>query len=242
MYVEGIIGLILPRYCCICQRRLNPGEAHTCIGCLSTLPFTRLKGKRGNVLERILSDDRIIPQRAASLIYYMPAAPSTRIFFHFKYYNHPDVAVSYGRIMAQDLQDTDFFDAIDLIIPVPISRKRLRQRGYNQSERLAHGISKETGIPVEKNCIERSINNPSQVNLSVDERSTNTHNIFTLTHPERITGKHLLIVDDVITTGSTVKACAHTLLEAPNVRISFISLGMSTWHKGNLIREDFRKF
>lgn len=236
--LRAIGDMLLPRYCCICERRLAPTETQTCALCLMHLPYTRLKGRKGNMLERLLCDDQICPVHANSLIYYHDDSLSARIFFHFKYYHHPAVARSYGRLMAQDLDGTDFFEGIDALVPVPLSRRRLRQRGYNQSEELARGISDLTGIPIETGAVIRAVDNPTQTQMGVIERSENVKNIFRLADGTRIAGKHLLVVDDVITTGSTVRAFAHELLRAEGVRLSFISLGLSTWHQGNALTHD----
>lgn len=228
---KDIVDTIFPRFCCVCGRRLTPGEETTCITCLDHLPLTRLKGKRGNVVERLFWDEKICARRANSFIYYEPESPYSHIFFKFKYHNQPELAVAFGRMMAQDLADTNFFDDIDMMVPVPLSKARQKERGYNQSERLAHGVSKIAQLPIEEKAIQRVVDNPTQTQLHTSERTENVKNIFQLTHPELVKGKHILIIDDTITTGSTIRSCAHELVKAGNVNISILSLGISTWHR-----------
>ena len=212
-------------------------EQHTCVGCLSRLPLTEFKGAKGNAVERSLWDDRICTVHASSFMFYHQSSDYSRIFFSFKYHNRPEVAVSYGRIMAQDLVDTGLFDGIDVIVPVPLSAKRFRKRGYNQSERLAEGVRQVTGIPVETRAVARIVDNPTQTHLSTAERMENVKDIFRLVGPACVEGKHVLLVDDMITTGSTLRSCAHTLLEAANVRLSVLTLGASERNRKYLFPE-----
>lgn len=237
-FLKSLTDTLFPRFCCVCGKRLLGGEEHTCCSCLLNLPKTHFKGKKNNVIERLLWDDAIYTQRANSFMYYHQKSPYNNIFFHFKYFNHPHIAVAYGRIMAEDLAGTDFFSGIDCIVPVPLSRKRFRQRGYNQSERLAQGISQVTGLPIDTTSVARTVNNPTQTHLTGSARWRNVENVFCLHHPEKLHGKHVLIVDDMITSGSTVRACAHALLQAGEVRISFISLGTSHRNRRRIFADE----
>lgn len=225
------IDTLFPRFCLVCNKRLGINEKNVCISCLCSLPYTQFKGAKGNAIERITCDDVICTERANSLFFYESGTAFCNLFFHFKYYNHPDVAVTMGRMMAQELQNTDFFNGIDVMVPIPLSQKRLKKRGYNQSEQLAIGISQITGIPVDTTSIIRTIDNPTQTHLNAAMRNENVKGIFSLSATEQIHGKHILIVDDVITTGSTTRACAHTALQAKNVKVSIISLGCSSYNK-----------
>lgn len=225
--LRNLGNTFFPRYCCVCDRRLLTGEEFLCVACLNHLPLTGLKGRKGNIVERLLWDDAICTERANSFLFYRQKSKYSRIYFHFKYFKHPEVAVYFGRLMALDLLDTDFFHGVDCLVPVPLSPSRLRSRGYNQSERLAHGISLVTGLPVETEAATRLVDNPTQTQLAEHERRSNVEDVFGLIHPELLRGKHLLIVDDIITTGSTTRAFAHALLQAGGVKLSVISLATS---------------
>lgn len=229
--LHTFVNTLFPRYCIVCGKRLGLEEEHTCINCLMQLPRTNFKGKKGNAVERVLWDDQINTEHANSFLFYHQKSKFCNIYFHFKYYNHPQVAVAYGRIMAQDLYDTDFFNGIDCILPIPLSAKRQKKRGYNQSEKLAIGIAEVVHLPIDTTSIVRSVDNPTQTQFSESERWANVKDIFTLAHPEKLHGKHILIVDDVITTGSTVRAFAHAAIKAGEVRISVISLGTSNLNR-----------
>ena len=129
--------------------------------------------------------------------------------------------------MAQYHQPFHFFDDIDVIIPLPISTKRSWQRGYNQSNLLARGISLVTGITVDNEVVRRKTFAKSQTHLSPTERRENVKDAFQLINEERIKGKHLLLIDDVVTTGATIIACAQELAKAEGVRISVLSVGFT---------------
>lgn len=224
---DSLQSTFFPRYCVVCGKRLSAVEEITCIKCLAHLPLTGIKGKKGNIIERILWDYTIDTQRANSFLFYYPQSPYCNIYFHFKYYGHPEVAVAYGKLMAMDLLDTGFFAGVDCIVPVPLSAKRLRKRGYNQSERLAFGVGLVTGLPVITDAVARKVDNTTQTRLTTQERRENVENIFTLVRPEALNGKHVLLIDDVITTGSTIKSCAYAIMQAKNVKLSVLTLGTS---------------
>lgn len=236
--LRSLVNTYFPRFCCVCGKRLYCGEEHTCSNCLLDLPRTRLYGKKNNIIERLLWDDVIYTQRANSFMYYYQKSPYCNIFFHFKYYNHPHIAVAYGRIMAAELLNTGFFDGIDCMVPIPLSRQRFRKRGYNQSERLAEGIRQITGIPIDTHSVVRCTNNVSQTQLSDIERWDNVEEIFQLTDADTLQNKHILIVDDMITTGSTIRSCAHAILGAPGVKLSVISLGTSHHNRQKVFADE----
>ncbi len=128
--------------------------------------------------------------------------------------------------MAQELLPQDFFQGIDYLVPVPLHWRRLLHRGYNQSERIAQGISDITGIPVLGDVVSRVRNNQTQTHLNRQEREKNVENIFRAQHTERLRNKHLLIIDDVMTTGSTIISCGREITQAePTVTLSVLTLG-----------------
>lgn len=229
--LQSLQNTYFPHYCCVCGKRLRSNEEHTCAQCLIRLPLTHFKGKKNNIIERILWDDVVSTRRANSYMFYYPQTPMCNIFFHFKYYGHPHIAVAYGRLMAEDLVETDFFDGVDFLLPIPLATKRFRKRGYNQSERLAYGVSLVTNIPIDTTSVVRTADNPTQTHLQTFERKDNVKDIFKVVDPERIRGKHLLLIDDMITTGSTLQACARCLILAAEVKISVLTLGTSARNK-----------
>ena len=132
-----------------------------------------------------------------------------------------------GRMMGKELLPSGFFDGIDGIIPIPLAKKRQRQRGYNQSVEIARGVSEVTGLPILNQVVRRTNFKSSQTQLGRWERNENVETVFELIDGNAIRGKHLLIIDDVITTGATMIACAQQLVKAGDVKVSVLSLGFA---------------
>lgn len=203
-----------------------------CTDCLSTLPHTRYHSWRGNTLEQRFYG--FVPiERATSYFFYSPQSPVHKILYELKYYGNTLMGTEMGRCMATHFQTggIDFFEGIDLIVAVPLSAKRMKRRGYNQSALIAKGISEATGIPIGYDSLVRTVDNPSQTQLKDNmQRWENVKGIFAVDNQGRhqIEGKHILLVDDVCTTGATLSACALAIKKAvPNCRISIATLAVT---------------
>ena len=211
----------------VCGCRLAPTERSLCSVCMLHLPRT---------VYQFMPDDNPMAQlfwglapieRAAALFDYEPHSEVAQLIYKLKYADRPDIGEDMGRLMGNEMQMAGFFDGIDLLIPVPLSRKRMRQRGYNQSERLAEGIRQITGIKVGSHVLKRRHFRKSQTSLNRQERQQNVADMFLLTRPESVRGRHLLLIDDICTTGATLMACVEALNNAENVKISVLTLGMT---------------
>lgn len=165
-------------------------------------------------------------ERAASLFYFQSKTRTADIVYDFKYHHDDSAARDMGRMMGREMLTSGFFDGIDGIVPVPLHPNRLRTRGYNQSEEIAKGISEVVGIPVMSRLLERTVDTVTQTHLSRLERTDNTYKAFALKKNARVQCPvHLLIVDDVITTGSTMHGCYEALKELPGLTLSILSVG-----------------
>lgn len=224
---SSLLDLISPRTCVVCGQRLSVSEETICSKCNLHLPRT---GFQQDPYENIIAKifwGQVPIERATALFYYEPHAETANILYEMKYKNHPEIGEVMGRLMARELQMSNFFEGIDGIIPVPLAKKRQRQRGYNQSHELAKGISEITGLPIYNKVVRRTVFEGSQTSLGRWERNENVEQVFELKDAPTVQGKHLLIVDDVVTTGATVIACAKELCKAGGVRISVLSLGLA---------------
>lgn len=166
-----------------------------------------------------------IPIERATSFFFYESIESHLSIYQTKYFCNPEVGEEMAEIMANEASEEDFFKGIDFITPVPLHWKRKMKRGYNQSYYIARGISKATGLPVVNGIIKRIMNNSTQTRKGIDDRKTNVEGIFKLVKPELAHGKHILLVDDVITTGSTIISCGKELAKAGDVKFSVISLG-----------------
>lgn len=222
-WISDLKELLFPRYCKICGRRLMLGEQHLCASCLMDLPRTHYEREPNNLLmQHFMEWPEVI--RATAYFYYYKEGKYSNLIHHLKYYDHPDTGIYLGRLAATELKASGFFEGIDLIVPVPLSQKKYRKRGYNQCDYIARGLHQATGIDTDLRCMERVIDTDTQTHKSHSERWKNTEGIFRVTKAEALTGKHLLLVDDVSTTGSTLHACISTLLAVPGVRITVFAL------------------
>ena len=166
-------------------------------------------------------------EQAAALIFYEPHSEVAQLIYDLKYHDRPDIGEDMGRLMAGEMQLARFFDGIDVLLPVPLSRKRLRQRGYNQSEQLALGISDVTHLPVITKILRRTHFHQSQTQLSRRERQENVEDMFELHDSSMLQGKHVLLIDDICTTGATLLACCDALKAVPGIRLSVLTFGFT---------------
>jgi ComF family protein len=165
--------------------------------------------------------------RATSYFYYHRGGDFRLIVHRMKYSGHKEYGQVLGRIMATELKESGFFDGIDGLVPVPLHPDKLKKRGYNQSEWLARGVSQVTGIPMMTDAVKRSLYTETQTRKTKVERWENVNGIFTLNTSVDLSGKHLLIIDDVLTTGATTTACADAFQQVPDIRISVLTLALA---------------
>ncbi len=220
-----LVDFALPRPCAVCGDRLNPGEDFVCARCNLHLPRTGYADSpEDNEMARILWG-RMTVERCAALLHFHYGSEAAHVVYGLKYFDHPDYGYLMGRMMGREMGRSGFFEGMDLIIPVPLARKRQWQRGYNQSEEIAEGLSRETGLPVARHVLRRQKVTESQTRKDRWERNVNMEDAFRMVRAGRIAHRHVLLVDDVVTTGATICACAKALEAAGDVRISVLSIG-----------------
>lgn len=191
------------------------------------LPRTHFTSKPYDNSMCMLFWGRINVERCAALFFYHAQSETSRVILALKYLNHPEIGRQMGRMAAEEGVMEGFFDDIDMIIPVPLSRKREKSRGYNQSAEIAKGISDITGLPIMESLITRTSFKQSQTHMHRWQRNENVENSFSLASDVCLDGKHILIVDDIVTTGATITACAGEIQKRWKVKISVMSLGFT---------------
>lgn len=218
--------LFFPRCCVLCGRKLLKGEEHLCFRCLAALPRTRLHLEVGNEMEKNLWGKMPI-ERASAFLYYAKGGDVRKLLFELKYYDNPSLGYFLGRIMARELLPSRFFEGVDYILPVPLHPKKLKSRGYNQSAMLAEGIASVTMIPVMAHGLVKNTETETQTRKGRYERWLNVKEGFTCPSGKGLENKYILLVDDVMTTGATVVACADAMARIPGLRISVLTLALA---------------
>jgi ComF family protein len=223
---DDFLSLLFPRICCGCGTVLVRNEPVICTDCLLAIPRTNYHLSADNPVAQLFWGRTLI-EKAAAFSYYTRGSRIRNIIHKLKYDGMKEAGTFMGRVYAAGLKESGFFDDIDLIIPVPLHPSKKRRRGFNQCDCICSGISMVSGIPVDTTSLIRASGSDTQTRKSRYERWLNVEGIFKLKGREEIAGKHILLVDDVITTGSTIEACAVELLKAENVRVSVIALAVA---------------
>lgn len=226
-FLTKVLDFVSPRLCVICGRRLLPSQSLLCSHCTLHLPVTNYYlSPLDNPMARLFWG--LFPiERASALFFYEPKASTRELIYDLKYRGYPMIGEEMGALIARHYQPAGFFEGVDAIIPVPLTRRRRWQRGYNQSEMLARGIREVTGLPILTDVLKRTSFKGSQTKRNQWERRENVDGVFRLVRPDDIRGKHILLIDDIITTGATIVACADELCKAGDVKISVLSLGLT---------------
>lgn len=224
--VQSLQHLFFPRCCIVCGTALREGEEMLCLRCNMDMPRTNYHLQKDNPVEKLFWG-KIPLERATGYFFYQKGSRFGHVLHKLKYSGRCDIGEAMGRFMAAELQTGSFFDGIDVIIPIPLHPKKQHRRGYNQSEWLARGISRISGLPMEADAVIRIKDTETQTHKSAYERWTNVNGIFRVKQPERFTGKHILLVDDVLTTGATTTACADAFGGIEGISISILSLAVA---------------
>ena len=206
---------------------MREGEQVVCNRCRVAMPMTGYIGRIDNAMERRLWG--LMPfVQASALYFYIEGSPYRHIIHAFKYGSKWRLASDMGEWLGGEMARSRAFDGVDVIVPVPLHPLRRMWRGYNQSEYLAEGVAKALGRPIDSRSLRRTRYTTSQTRRTKNQRWDNVHGRFAMRRGASFAGRHVLLVDDVFTTGTTLCACAEAILrEAPDCQISVITLAVS---------------
>ncbi|MBB4034471.1 ComF family protein [Dysgonomonas hofstadii] len=221
---HNFLNLFFPNLCVVCNSRLSEGEEHICTDCLLLLPKTNFHLQPDNRLEEFFAG-RIPFEKIAAYAYFIKGGSIQQIIHELKYNRNPRIGQFIGRLCGEQIKGSDFISSVDLLVPIPLHPKREKQRGYNQSLEVCKGLSESIGIPVDQSTLIRKINNQSQTKNSRFDRWKNVEDIFSITDTDAFKDKHILLVDDVITTGSTLESAAKEILKSKDAKISIFAVG-----------------
>lgn len=223
IFFSSLVHLLYPSVCEGCGTDIPGGRQLLCIDCIDELPFTNFSMQADNPVEKIFWG-RLPIENAMALIYFSKKSIIQTLLHQFKYRGNKEIGLYFGRKMGEALMESKRFMDVDALIPLPLFRMKEKKRGYNQASILCEGMNEVMGITLLKDVIIRKNNTQTQTHKSRTARWNNIEGKFELINPLMIRKKHILLVDDVITTGATLEACGSELLKARDVRISIGSL------------------
>lgn len=218
-WIDALIGLFYPSVCAACGNTLYKWETLVCTRCRSFLPKTGYEQHEDNPLARMFYGK--VPLKAVTACFFFSKEGKVQHLVHeLKYKGNAEAGIFLGHELGKTLKEAPLFQDIDYLIPVPLHPKKEKQRGYNQSTMIARGISETMGIPVGEGFLIRSVNTATQTHKSKEERWLNVKDIFEVRHPKQLENKYVLLIDDVLTTGATLEACALKLAALSGITIS----------------------
>jgi ComF family protein len=226
-FLNDLLNLFYPEVCASCGNALYSGERSICMMCRVMLPRTGFESVPDNAVEKQFWG-KVQLCSAASLYHFHKGTKVQHLIHRLKYHGETEAGKEAGRLLGAALKESGRFVSAECVLPVPLHRKRLMSRGYNQSEPIASGIAEVLGIGCETDILERVKSGNSQTRKGRYERWENAGSSFKVVDPQKVRGRHFLIADDVITTGSTLSACAAILLASGASSVSVASLAFAT--------------
>ncbi|NDP22373.1 MAG: ComF family protein [Paludibacter sp.] len=221
-----LFDLFYPNLCIVCNENLLKNEHHICLTCLHGIPKTNFHLVTENPIEKRFWG-KVNVYRGTAFFFFQKGSPFQKLLHVLKYKGNKEIGELLGKYAASDLLESPEFSSVDVIIPVPLHPRKYAARGYNQSEWIGKGLSDILGKPMDTITLQRVKENTTQTKKTVFERYENTEGIFELTDMDVLKGKHILLVDDVLTTGSTLEACVKALLETEEIKISIFTLAVA---------------
>ena len=224
--LTDFFSLMYPNLCLVCGESLLKNEQHLCLGCLHGIPKTNYHHLSDNPIEKRFWG-KVSIYRGTAFFFFQKGSPFQKLLHSLKYKGNKEIGQVLGKYAAVDLLDSPDFKSVDIIIPVPLHPNKYKKRGFNQSEWIGKGLSEVLEIPQDTLTLRRIRENDTQTKKSVFERYENTEGIFELADKTTLAGKHVLLVDDVLTTGSTLEACIRVLIEIDGVKVSVFTLAIA---------------
>lgn len=218
-----VLHLFFPNTCYACGESLIEQEEVVCTSCYFKLPKTGFHLHHENMISQIFWGRANI-HSATSFLFFNKGGGVQRLMHALKYKGHKEVGVFMGRLFGESLKESAFFNTADMIVPVPLHPKKQYKRGFNQSEVIAKGLQASFEIPVSINNLVRQSHTSSQTKKARYTRWENVKGVFVVTDTDEFKGKHLIVVDDVLTTGATMEACIAPLLEISDTKVSVATL------------------
>ena len=219
--------LFYPPVCAGCGKPLDKTGTLVCGDCIDSVELTEHAMKRGNKVEQLFEDIKKVSS-AAAFAYYDDDSALRRTIHSLKYGRQPQIGKWLGQIAATEMlrQNPLWFSEVDAIVPVPLHPKKFRLRGYNQSEEIALGVAEVIGRPVVPDALRKVVDNATQTQMTIEQRRLNSQNVFEAHNTLPLRGKRILLIDDVVTTGSTLRDCIRCLTPLRGTTIQVMTIAV----------------
>jgi len=226
-YLQDFMSLLFPETCNACLKPLINGEKVLCTECSYYLPVTGFHLEADNPVSRLFWG-RVEVDSAATYYSFQKGSRVQHLIHRLKYKGVTEIGFEIGKRYGADLKQSELFREISLILPVPLHDRKLKKRGFNQSDYFAAGLAHSMGIPWSSSVLKRVNATETQTRKSRFNRWKNVESVFAVSDSAMLSGKHVLLVDDVVTTGATLEACAHALLEVDGVKVSIVTMAAAS--------------
>ena len=223
---KSIFDIFYPNLCVNCQKQLHSNETVLCSFCINEIPLIEIDNYENNQITKMFYG-KVSISKGYSLLYYHKTGITKQLINTLKYKNREDIGEFLGHWIGVILKEKKVFDDIDIIIPVPLHKKRIKQRGYNQITEFTKTLSSILEKPYESNILTRLKFTRTQTQKTRFDRFLNMQNTFELTDYSLLENKHILLVDDVLTTGATLHACCTELQKTKNINISIATIAFT---------------
>lgn len=226
-YFDSFMGLFYPEFCAACGMNLYQNENVLCVKCLYNMPRTYYHQMSGNPMEQSLWG-RVEIERASALYFFQKGDRYQQLIHKLKYKNRRDIGIELGRLYGAELGQDENFKDIDFIVPIPLYDKKQNRRGFNQSEVISNGLEQSLSATVRTDLLIRKKDTETQTRKSRYERWENIQDVFVVANAKELNDKHILLVDDVFTTGATIEGCVTALRSMANVKVSVVTLAYAS--------------
>lgn len=224
--VINLLNLFFPKVCLGCQNYLTDNELHICTTCRHQLPLTNFHFDRSNAVHKMMYG-RVQLEEATALLHFSKKGIVQQLMHNLKYRGHEVVGAFLGEWLGEALKDSEAYKTIDAVVPVPLHKTKQKQRGYNQVDKFGRALAKALEADYNSTTLIKTSARKTQVFKDRLNRSSNIQANFAISEVDNLKGKHVLLVDDIITTGATLEACANELLVIDNLKLSIATMAIT---------------